>query len=624
MAISKTSHDLPAWGISLVINLSILGIFHFIVFDANRDWDVNTVTSISTDLDAVDELTFTEAVSTDQIGNDGATLSMTPSLKRTTAIGKHDAPLEQRIDEILNPEIPQLSEAALLKLEGNLAAAVDIRGSSETTPGGVEGAMDRVSFEIRQSLRDRKTLVIWLFDASGSLNTRRTAIADRFDNIYQQLGRTGTTEGLFSAVVSYGQNTNLLTPTPIQDVEELGEIVRTKIEEDTSGTENVFAAAKTALEKFRTWRRFEGPWDKLMFIVTDERGDDAERYLEDVISLARRSQARIYTIGNAAIFGQQKGYVRWTYEDGFQEDLPVDQGPETAFADGIQIPFIGQGSDWRLRLMSAGYGPYALTRACAETGGIYLITAESRGYTFDRAVMRRYAPDYRPVRIQRDEIKNNAAKSSLTLVAGMTYDRNLPVPMLTFRAYNDNLLRQEIDDAQRPVAEVDYHLKRMYDALAAGEQDRDAIREARWQAAFDLAMGRLLAMRVRYFGYNQLLANMKVSPQPFSNDTNNMWQLVSSSEIATGPQMRNAAEKARTYLKRVIDEHAGTPWAMLAERELSAELGWSWQEFSQPIPGSDGQTRVSEEELPQLLLAEQERRQQMQRQREKPRVQPKL
>lgn len=32
------------------------------------------------------------------------------------------------------------------------------------------------------------------------------------------------------------------------------------------------------------------------------------------------------------------------------------------------------------------------------------------------------------------------------------------------------------------------------------------------------------------------------------------------------------------YLQRVVDDHPGTPWAMLAERELAVPLGWKWRE----------------------------------------------
>jgi hypothetical protein len=392
-----------------------------------------------------------------------------------------------------------------------------VTGQAEKV-GGVEGALDRVSYEIRNSLRNRKTMVIWLFDASGSLDERREAVAKRFDNIYKQVGQTGNTDALYSVVASYGQGAELHTKEPIQDIAKLSEIVRNDLKTDTTGKENVFKAAGMVLEKFQTWHRHEGPWNKLVFIVTDEKGDDAQQYLESVITLAKRTNTKFFTIGNAAIFGQEKGYVEHTYEDGFVEYLPVDQGPECAFPDAVQLPFIGSGADWRLKQMSASYGPYALTRLCAETGGMYLITQETRGHNFDRAIMRRYAPDYRPARVQEQEIKRNGAKNALVATAAKTYGANTPVPNLVFRAYNDNILRTEIGEAQRPVAEIDYALKNLYDTISVGVKERENLREPRWQAAFDLAMGRILAMRVRYFGYNQMLANMKVSPKSFENE----------------------------------------------------------------------------------------------------------
>lgn len=613
--------DLPAWGISLIVNISILAAFHFIVLQSQLDKNLNTIESVVDTTE--EEYDFSEAVNEDQIGTDGDSLSLSPAASIATQAGPNDVKLEEKIDEILNPEVANISDVSMIKPEGDLAEAVEVKGQSENiTAKGVEGAMDRVTYEIRQSLHERKTLVVWMFDASGSLEERREKIADRFENIYKQLGLTGTTEGLYSAVVSFGKSNQLLTPDPLQDISKLSEVVRTKIEEDKSGAENVFSAAKNVVEKFRTWRRFEGPWNKLVFIVTDERGDDAQ-YLEDVISLAKRSQTKFFTVGNAAIFGRKEGYVKWTYDDGFEDYIAVDQGPESAFPDGVQLPFVGAGQDWRMRQMSASYGPYALTRLCAETGGMYLITEETRGHKFDRSVMRLYAPDYRPVRVQDAEIKRNAAKSALVAVAQMTYDSNLPVPDLTFRGYNDNILRGDITEAQRPVAEIDYRLKRMYDVLAAGEGARASLREARWQAAFDLAMGRILAMRVRYAGYNQMLANMKVNPKTFESENGNMWRLVPSSEIATGPQFRKASEQAKEYLKRVVDEHAGTPWALLAERELANDLGWSWEEYSEPIPGTN-MLRGSDEEVARLLLADEERRERERAQRAKPRNPPNL
>ncbi|SFH87211.1 vWA domain-containing protein [Planctomicrobium piriforme] len=603
--------DLPAWGISLGMNLSILAALNFIVFESVRGTEgINTIVSDLQDLTQDERVNFAENITEDQVGNGGTGSALPPSVSAATAVGGNDESVQDKLEEILNPQMAQLSEASIPRVDGDVGATVSIKGNTDNAMGGVggvEGAMDRVAFEIRQSLKERKTLVIWVMDASGSLDKRREAIAERFDNIYKQLNSQGTTEGLHSMIVSYGDKTEILTPEPIQDVAALSEIVRKKIKKDDSGHEYVFAALKQVLDKYRNWQRASGPWNRMIFIVTDERGDDAEQYLEDVITNAKRSQTKVYTIGNAAIFGRQKGYVHWVGENGYEEDIPVDQGPESAFPDGLQLPFVGSRPDWKLNQMSSSYGPYALTRLCAETGGLYLITEESRGYAFDRAVMRRYAPDYRPIRVQEQEIAKNAAKASLVTVAGITYQDSLPTPKVEFRAYNDNILRTDLTEAQKEPAEAVFALKRMYDALKAGETSRDSLKEDRWRASFDLAMGRILAMQVRYFGYNQMLAAMKVSPKSFANDKDNMWRMVSSDKIESGPDMRKAAEMARTYLKRVIDEHPGTPWALMAERELSTPLGWGWEEFSQPIPGTN-QLKGSDEEVARLLLADDERK----------------
>lgn len=607
---SDWKKEAPAWGVSLFLNLSVLALFNFFVIEASRTESVSTIVGDITDLDRQEQFEFSERISDDQVGSVGAVNALPPSLSAATSVGSADATSQEKLEEMLNPEIAQISDASMPRIEGNISATVAVKGGTDNVGGGangVEGAMDRVAFELRQSLKERKTLVIWMFDASGSLDKRREAIADRFDNIYKQLSDGGPTDGLHSVVVAYGEKTEILTPEPLQDTNALSDIVRKKIKRDDSGKENVFAGLRLVLEKFRNWHRSAGPWNRMIFVVTDEKGDDAVQHLEDVISLAKRSQTKVYTIGNAAVFGQEKGYVRWVYDDGTEDDIPVDQGPESAFPDGLQLPFVGSPPDWKLRQMSSSYGPYALTRVCAETGGLYLVTEESKGYAFERSVMRRYAPDYRPIRIQEQEISRNPAKASLVSVAGMTYQNTLPTPQLVFRGYNDNILRTDLTEAQKGPAEAVFALRRMYDALKLGEQARDSLKEDRWRAAYDLAMGRLLAMQVRYFGYNQMLANMKVSPKPFEKETDNMWRLVPSDKIESGPEMRKAAEQARVYLKRVVDDHAGTPWALLAERELSTPLGWSWVAYSEPIPGSN-QLRANEQEVARLLLADEERR----------------
>jgi hypothetical protein len=271
--------------------------------------------------------------------------------------------------------------------------------------------------------------------------------------------------------------------------------------------------------------------------------------------------------------------------------------------------------------MTSSYGPYALTRLCAESGGMYLIAGDDRrAKHFDQAVMRNYAPDYRPIKDYETQLRKNKAKASLVAAATRTSVESVPIPQLGFRADSDTILRQEITEAQKPAAALDYRLNEMLDMLSEGEKDREKLTEPRWQASYDLAIGRVLAMRVRAAGYNTTLAEMKASPKTFQVKGHNHWRLVPSKEINSGPPVKKLAIKAATYLKRVIDDHPGTPWAMLAEKELGQPMGWEWQEDHVNYPGGldkDGKPNL-------LLLAEEEAKKKEMQKKQAAKVKPKL
>jgi hypothetical protein len=46
----------------------------------------------------------------------------------------------------------------------------------------------------------------------------------------------------------------------------------------------------------------------------------------------------------------------------------------------------------------------------------------------------------------------------------------------------------------------------------------------------------------------------------------------------TESAIKKVADKAKQYLERVKQDHAGTPWATIAEEELKTPLGWTWRE----------------------------------------------
>lgn len=315
----------------------------------------------------------------------------------------------------------------------------------------------------------------------------------------------------------------------------------------------------------------------MLIIVTDEAGSDPEN-LEGTIQLAKRYGIKCYAVGEAAPFGRRDVEIPFTLENGETVVGVMTRGPETYYPEMLQLGFWPTGD---IELTSSGFGPYGLTRLCAETGGVFYLSGESGVKPKDPQVMRTYTPDYRPIPMIDAGIRGNAAKRVLTELAIEQSSNNslrFPYLQLAFRADNDNVLRTEITEAQRPVAELDYRLEQLQKRLELGEKDRANVAEPRWQASYDLAIGRVLAMRVRAFGYNTMLAEMKASPKKFTKATNNQWRLVPSKEITTGASVKKLAKSASDYLTRVVDNHAGTPWADMAERELVTNFGWEWKE----------------------------------------------
>lgn len=583
--------EIPAWGVSLGLHTAIFLFFACWTLPIVRESLAELVVS---EVEETQEPEFKfDVASTDQIGNGGTGDTLSPSL---AAAGAASASPQVESSKRLQEELVKVNLTPTATI-GDIAAdtlgkTVEVRGGTDNLSGefggqgtgggtgGTAGTLDRLTFEIMASLKEKKTLVVWLMDESTSMKKRRDTVAERFENIYKQLGLLDveTKNGILkSAIVSFGKDFHFISKDATDDIDLLVKLVKENIPDDESGKENVFTAVEAAVKKYRDYRSREHR-NCIMVIVTDERGDDFDR-LDQCIQATAAAGFKVFCVGNAAPFGQEKGYVQWTYEDGGSDELPVDQGPETVAPEHVNLPFWGvSGGD--LVRMTAGLGPYALTRLCAETQGVYLIAEDTgRGVRFDPAVMRNYLPDYRPIKFYTKDLAANRAKTVLVEAARKTLGEKTPTPDVIFRADTDGALRTELNDAQKPLAVLDYKLNEIVTLLEQGEKDRAKIKEPRWQAAFDTAYGRALAMRVRSFGYNMMLAQMKASPKTFDKKDDNTWELIASDEITTGVQVKKMAAKAQESLERVVNQHQGTPWAKLAERELSKPMGWSWKPF---------------------------------------------
>ena len=612
----------PAWAVSAAVHVAVLAVLAGITIVLPSEIFPAIVSEITPD--DIDRFKVETVNLTPEVGNDSAANVLSPSKAASSDSEPVERELQREVEIADVPVALAVASAVTVPSDDVLTAEFDATGLTEYT-GGVEGAIDVLTREIAASLRENRTTVVWMLDASLSLTERREKIAERVEAVYAQLGATGdiTTDHLESAVATFGGKTDLLTPEPVADPGVIVDAIRA-VEPDETGEERVFAALKEVGRVMLPERTRERR-NLLFVIVTDERGDDPGD-LEYVIGQFKRYGIPVYCVGNAAPFGRDVGYVMHSWKEGFIkyiQPLPVDAGPETVLPERLRLGFWGPGGDVRGENLSSGYGPYALTRLCVETGGMYLVADDNNAARVDPTLMRSYPPDYRPIADYTRDVRANRAKAALVEAAGATKAEGIPSPQLDFPAVDDTRLRRELDAAQRPMALIDYRLADLQKTLEAGEDDRDAIAEPRWRAGFDLALGRVLAQRARALGYNTVLADMKSDPKPFERENSNEWLLRPAEESDAGGEVKRLTDRSRALLTGVIEQHPGTPWALLARQELNTPLGWKWVERNNEVLRAMA-NGATPDEIRQMFAPEEERAMREGAEKKGPRNPPKL
>jgi hypothetical protein len=558
-------------------------------------------------VELIDEVTYSDTAQTEVGANSLANAEM------AEASAEMFAEIAE-IPNLVDLEPTDLGQIMVNKMFDQAVAPLDKLSEQKGKVGqgteGASGAVDRITFEILRSLEERPTLVVWLFDKSGSLHRQRQEIRDRFDRIYTELGiaessgakafrRNQNEIPLLTSLIGFGSDVTLYTEEPTDSLEEIKSIVD-NITVDSSGEEKVFSAIASAADKYQSLRRSRGshgPQRNVLFIVvTDERGDDPN-LLESSISACRKSGIPVYVIGVPAPFGREHSLVKYVDPDPKYDQSPqwaqVDQGPETFLPERVQVGFTGNFDEEPV--LDSGFGPYALTRLCYETGGIYFNVHPNRkvdrkvnrgeisafasemDYFFDPVAMSRYRPDYLSPQDYVTMVKASPLRQALVTAAQMKPAAGLSRPQTRFIRREEAQLVGDLTRAQQDAAKLEPMLVRMAQTLEPGLSSRQSEDSPRWKAGFDLAMGRVLAQKVRTETYNAMLAQAKRG-MPFTKPTNNTWVLVPSDEISVGSKWETEAEQARTLLKGVAQEHAGTPWALLASAELRVPIGWTWKE----------------------------------------------
>ncbi|MFM7206175.1 MAG: vWA domain-containing protein [Planctomycetaceae bacterium] len=484
-------------------------------------------------------------------------------------------------------------------------------GAGETGVGttGAAGAVDRLTLELATSLQQRTTVVCWVFDQSVSLAGQRRDIAARLGRVFEELAASGAAAGdheLLNLVFAYGQRVAPVVKDPTRDTAEVVMAIES-IPVDESGVEMTFTAIADAAMRAKQVRVSAARRNVMIVVFTDEVGNDQHR-ADEVAAFCRQQAMRVCVVGVPAPFGVREVRMKFrefdpTYADDVQWPV-VDQGPETLYPEVVRLRS-GRDAD---EPIDSGFGPFSLSKICAETGGIYFCVhanresrrrvadadvadmASSLRYFFDPEVMRAYRPEYLPAAKIDQLLAGNRAKRALVEAAKGAEVAGMESPTLVFPRRDDGSLVQLLSEAQKKAAVLRPRIDALHATLAAGLPDREKVDEKRWQAGYDLALGRVLAVKVRTDAYNIMLAQAKTGMK-FKDPKNDTWRLVPDLDTsAVGSQTEKLAVQADTLLKRVVAEHPGTPWAHYAAAELRTPLGYRWEETHTGVdaPRRDG------------------------------------
>lgn len=605
----------PFWIVSLAFHLVVIVLLARIVMPPE---DPNTVSlTIDETIEQIEEedippeIEFDDLI-TDDIGADGDDGFESATAQAPTIDIAVEDPIDLELNEHDMGEL--VTDNDFMEATADNLSTIAVKGNVGNSVKAASGAVDRMTQEILLSMEERDTVVVWLFDQSASLMEQRAEIIERFDRIYKDLGMIQASghsafenrTPLRTQVYSFGVKVNKLIDEPTDSLSTIKAAIR-KVERDSSGIENVMMAVGKAAKDHQRYREVdrttgEPKANVLIVVVSDEAGDDVAE-LDRTIQICNKLQIPVNVIGVPAPFGRPETKVKWVDPDPNFDQTPqwavVSQGPETIYPERLQLDFTGTFDD--LDMIDSGFGPFHLTRLSYETGGIYFAVHpnrntkrrvrmfETRKYTahlqyfFDPKDMRRYRPDYVSVNTYNQRINESESRSALVRAAQFTTTGQLESPVLRFEKFNEAQFVRTVNRAQQSAAIIAPAVNRLYEMLRAGEEDRPNEISPRWQAGYDLAMGRAIAAKVRSESYNAMLALIKTKlkfdrPKDPNTPQNNTWILEPADIIETGSQDAKLLRKAQTYLNRVVDEHEGTPWAMLAKRELQTPIGWKWSQ----------------------------------------------
>jgi hypothetical protein len=467
-----------------------------------------------------------------------------------------------------------------------------VRARSDGHPADVVAQQVRkLGVAIRQSLEVGPTVVVWLIDRTPSAAELVGDVKRAARELYAAPSAGEPSEAkLATAVIGFDEQVEFVLDPPASEADRVVAALE-GLASSKSAQEHTFTALEKALEKYLPLRTREGK-ELLLVVVSDEAGDD-DAQVDRLVERTRRQAVPVYVIGLPAPWGQTNPLSPnpKQRDAADREDNHPTYGPESLRSERVDLEdWSRSGSGGAMSLVDAGFGPFALERLCRASRGQFFIVRPELGFgfgargwpaagalTFDEAVLAKYAPDYVSAAEYEKLLAENKARAALSEAAQLPKVMIEGYPGTRFPKAAEAKMAKEMSQAQQFAARNLPPIDRLYAILSQGEADREKLSGPRWQAQFDLAIGRVMATKARLDGYNSMLAALKRG-KTFQNPSSTEWVLEPADVFETESSIRRMAERAKMYLERVVREHPGTPWARIAEEELRQPMGWKWRE----------------------------------------------
>ncbi len=606
---SRKRWDAPAWAVSAMIHVGILGGLAAV---ATTSGEIikrlpNFDTAMVSDAGAAEELTKiyadpSEAPRTETIGDESSNTSG-PSVGPGSTVGSAAPSATPRVartgrpvgEKTGLPSIPNIAPPSGLKHlpptpNRDLAGGGRVGGEVTFAAADVGVALDQVAREILRHLAQHKVTVVWLFDESESMRDDQKAIKSKFNRVVNELkvnapdeeappprgGKKSRAAGppLTHAIVGFGDDVHFEQEKPTADIAAIG-LAIDRLRIDVTGKENTMAAV------FKVIGHYSGLINQdrklLIVLVTDESGDDGD-FVEEARQAAVSRDVPIYVIGRQALFGHRKLSIDYT--DPVTKDVyrvHIDRGPETADFEALQW----DGLHTRWDEQPSGFAPYELARLAKDTGGIYFLLPSEEGLrivkrekAYSINALKEYVPDYESRSAYADRRAGSVFRRTLHEVIQETRKYPFRHAFPVMPAELIPAIEQEIPI----VAERFKTLRAIEKRLRELEKLRNREPEKRWQAAYDLMLAQIVAYEIKAYEYQANLLEMRARPpRPSvlpSPELYVQWWLDHSQEKkAPKEQTEKPYAEATRLFQLVIERHPNTPWADLAQDEINRGFG---------------------------------------------------